>query len=225
MTATYDAVLLDLDQTLVDTRESILAAFLHVFRTELERTLHPEEVLAVYGRPLRVQMCALAGEELADTLVASYRRHLVEVESLIRPYPAWPTVLIELRRRGYKLAVVTSKARLLARRHLELHGLDILVDAVVALEDVPEHKPEPGPCLRAAALLDAGPQRCLMVGDSPWDILAGQRAGMRTALAEWGQYDVELLRREHAVPDLTLTAPEQLLQILPAKAGPKGPAA
>ncbi|MDP2871753.1 MAG: HAD-IA family hydrolase [Bacillota bacterium] len=217
--ATFDAVLLDLDQTLVDTKESILAAFVHTFRTELQRELHPDEVLAIYGRPLREQMRTLAGEERADGLVASYRRYFDQVESLIKPYPAWPGVLAELRTRGIETAVVTSKGARFARRHLELHGLHVLVDVVVALEDTTEHKPHPEPCLRAAALLGVDPRRCLMVGDSPWDILAGQRAGMKAALAKWGLYDPEAFRREGAVPDTTLETPEQLLTFLPAEAG------
>lgn len=216
--------MLDLDQTLVDTMDAIVAAFQHVFLTELQRTLPREEVLAIYGHPLRWQMGTLAGEARADALVASYRRYFAEVENLIRPYPEWPPVLIELRRRGNKLGVVTSKGRLFAARHLAMHGLDILVDLVVALEDVTEHKPHPAPCILAAELLEVDPRHCLMVGDSPWDILAGQRAGMKTALAHWGEYDPAAFRRESAVPDLTLISPKELLEHLPGKAGSQAPA-
>jgi pyrophosphatase PpaX len=210
---------MDLDQTLVDTRDAIVAAFQYVFLAQLQRALSRDEVLAIYGHPLRWQMGTLAGEERADQLVQSYRSHFPKVEYLIRPYPEWPQVLTELRRRGYKLGVVTSKSHLFAGRHLAMHGLDILVDVLVALEDVTEHKPHPAPCLLAAKWLEIEPEGCLMIGDSPWDILAGQRAGMKTALAHWGEYEPGAFDRESAVADVTLASPKDLLGLLPDKAG------
>jgi pyrophosphatase PpaX len=219
----FDAVLLDLDQTLVDTRDSILASFVHVFQDKLGRTLDPGEVLAIFGRPLHEQMRTLAGEDVANELVEAYRLHLDVVEGLIKTYPEWPSVLAQLRERGYRLGVVTSKIARFAVRHLELHGLLAAVDVVVALDHTIEHKPHPEPCLRAAALLEVQPDRCLMVGDSPWDILAGQRAGMKTALAQWGLHDPEAFAREGAKADFTFSSPLQLLDILPAKAGGSAP--
>lgn len=110
------------------------------------------------------------GEEHADALVGAYREELAELDHLVRVFPEWPDVLRELGRRGYRLAVVTSKGRLFASRHLRLTGLDLLIEVVVTAADVRNHKPDPEPLLAVASRLRARPQDCLVVGDNPYDL-------------------------------------------------------
>jgi len=218
-TGTWTAVLFDLDQTLIDSQESILQSFEHTWRHALGRELQREHVIAIMGRPLRSQMATLAGEEHADRLVVEYRRHLATLDHLIKVYEGFPEILTELRSRGYPVGIVTSKARGPAERHMALHRLDLLADAIVTAEDTVHHKPDPEPFLLAARRMDVAAGRCLAVGDSPWDILAAKRAGMTASLAQWGRYDPAAFDREGAQPDLVLESPQHLLAICPPISG------
>lgn len=213
------AVLMDLDQTLIDSKESILQSFEESFRKELGRELPRSEVMRIYGHPLVNQMAQLAGPEAADRLVQAYREHLATLDHLITVFPEWPGVLRELRQRGYRLGIVTSKAAPAANRHLGLHSLHPLLDVVVTADDTVTHKPDPEPFLMAAARLGIAPSACLAVGDSPWDIIAAKRAGMVAALAEWGMFDSAAFTDPEARADILLPSPSDLLAICPPLSG------
>ena len=65
-------------------------------------------------------------------------------------------------------------------------GLDGYFAAVVCADDTPAHKPDPAPLLECLARLGAGQSEALYVGDSVYDSLCAQRAGVDFALALWG---------------------------------------
>ena len=209
------AVLMDLDQTLIDSKQAIVECFKVAHRRVLGTELPETRLMALWGRPLEDQMAELGGAARAAELVRVYREHLITLDHLIHLYDGWPRVLTELRRRGYRRAVVTSKGRVAALRHLALHGLEDWMEVVVTAEDTDNHKPSPEPLLLAAGRLDISPACCLVIGDSPWDIAAARRAGMSAALAEWGGYDPEAFTGDAADPDIHLPNPESLLAICP----------
>jgi pyrophosphatase PpaX len=92
------------------------------------------------------------------------------------------------------------------------------VDLVITADDTTAHKPDPEPFLLAARQLGLQSASCLVVGDSPWDVLAGMRAGMVVALAEWGMFDPAAFEREGAIPDFRLRRPKDLLALCEALA-------
>jgi HAD superfamily hydrolase (TIGR01509 family) len=87
-------------------------------------------------------------------------------------------LLDHLDRIGMPRAVATSSSRGSAREHLGHHGIFERFQAVVAREDVERHKPNPDPFLRAAALLEVDPSRCLALEDSHNGVRAAHAAGM-----------------------------------------------
>ncbi len=209
-----DCVLFDLDGTLVDTIELILCSFRHATEQVLGEALPDEVVLADVGVPLRTQMQSFS-EEHTDELLRVYREHNAEHhDDLIGEYPGVEDVLRELRRRGYKLGVVTSKLNHMACRGLDCFDLRPFVDLVIGADDVEIHKPDPHPLLVAAEKLGATPDRCVYVGDAPPDMQAAQGAGMVSIAALWGgAHDNQRVLAEH--PDIALSDVSQLLGILP----------
>lgn len=216
----YKAVLMDLDQTLIDSRQSILRSFEHAFQQVLGVSVAPERILAMWGHPIEKQMMDLAGAAAADQLVAAFRAHLLTQDHLISLFPGWMPVLATLRQRGYRLAVVTSKKRAMAERHMALVGIDKMIDWLVGADDVVNHKPDPEPFLLAAAQVGVLPGHCIAVGDSPWDVIGARRAGMAAALAEWDRFDAGRSAGVNgeplAIPDYRLAVPADLLPICPA---------
>jgi pyrophosphatase PpaX len=214
---------MDLDQTLIDSRESILRSFEYAFERELGIRVDRERILKLWGRPLETQMAELAGATQVGRLVDCYREFLATQDHLIKVFPQWPAVLEELRQRGYRLAVVTSKRRRFASRHLDLVGLGAAVDTLVTADDTSAHKPDPEPFLLAARQLAVAAASCLAVGDSPWDIIGAKRAQMTAALAEWDLHDtkieVEATPSEVAQPDIRLGTPSEILAYCPVLRG------
>ncbi len=94
--------------------------------------------------------------------------------------PEVPLVLRELRRRGYRLGLVTNGSGLLQNRKLDTAGIRPLLDAVTVCGDEGVQKPHPEPFLRTAARLGVAPQHCVFVGDyEPTDLRGATAAGMR----------------------------------------------
>ncbi|MGQ9628833.1 MAG: HAD-IA family hydrolase [bacterium] len=116
--------------------------------------------------------------------VNAYRRsrqaHLIT-------YPHTYMTLIELIKRGIKLAIVSDAPRLQAWLRISYVGLHHFFDCVVTFDDTGRRKPDPAPFLKALDILGAAPQETLMVGDWPERDIAGAKAlGMRTAFAKYG---------------------------------------
>ncbi|TLM78524.1 MAG: HAD family hydrolase [Actinobacteria bacterium] len=195
------AVLFDLDGTLIDSVGLILASFRYATETVLGVEMSDEDLLRNVGMPLRPQMEILAPGR-ADELVAVYREHNnAHHDAMLKGYEGVPEVLDELRGRGLSLAVVTSKGTPLMMRGLDRFGLTGRFDVLVSMDDVTAHKPDPAPLLYAAERLGVAPSQCAYVGDSPHDVVAARAAGMLAVGALWGAFPPERVRE--AGPDLT----------------------
>jgi len=219
------AVLFDLDGTLVDTVDLILAAHDHTFATYLRGPWPARApVIRNFGRPLLDALREYAGADghpdpggVAPQMVATYRAFQREHHHrFVRAYDGMREALAALRRRGYALGVVTSKTEAGARRLIEDFGLAGLLDVAVFLDDTARHKPEPDPLLEAARRGGFEPARAVYVGDSIHDVAAGRAAGMKTVAALWGPFERPDL--EAAGPDAFATSPADLLALLPGAA-------
>jgi HAD superfamily hydrolase (TIGR01509 family) len=86
--------------------------------------------------------------------------------------------LAELKQR-YRLVVVTTRGRGDAWAFLAQHELGDLFEAVVTRESTRRLKPHPEPICRAAGQLGIPVERCVMVGDTPMDVKSARRAGAK----------------------------------------------
>jgi pyrophosphatase PpaX len=203
--------LFDLDGTLIDSIELILASFHHARERHFGDRLPDAHYLELLGMTLRDAFRRMADTpEAVEELVTSYVAHNLEHhDAMVRAYPGVPELIGELERRGARLGLVTSKLRENARRGLRVTGLESAFDFVVGAEDVTRGKPDPEPVLLALERTGVAAADTLFVGDSPYDIESGRRAGVKTAAATWGPFTRQAL--EAARPDLWLERPEDLL--------------
>ena len=182
------AVLFDLDGTLVDSVELILASARHAF--EGYRGPRPTDAdwIAGIGKPLRVQLEELAQRpEDVEPLFLRYRQFFRENhDAMLRPFPGAVEVVSSLRAEGHPVGIVTAKLLEPAWRSLRHAGLAPHVGAVVGADSLLEHKPDPAPVLLALSQLSREPGEALFVGDSVHDLAAGNAAGVATAAALWG---------------------------------------
>lgn len=197
----WTAVLFDLDGTLADTVELILHCYRHTMEAHLGRALPDERWLAGIGRPLRDQLREFGRtDEEAAAMLETYTSFQRTVhDGMVCSYPGAAGVLDVYRDGGTPVAVVTSKLRDMALRTLDCCGLDAYFEVLVGADDVEAGKPDPEPVRAALDALGVAPSpSVLFVGDSPYDVEAGKRAGIRTAGALWGPYGREVLKEAGA---------------------------
>jgi HAD superfamily hydrolase (TIGR01549 family) len=113
----------------------------------------------------------------ADDLQYEYQR---EFPRHVKLFEETVAVLQELKRRGYRLGVVTNGRRLMQHRKLDLCGIKPLVDVVLVSGEEGVHKPDAEIFHRAAARLCTAPSNCVFIGDHPVNDIAGAlSAGMK----------------------------------------------
>jgi pyrophosphatase PpaX len=124
-----------------------------------------------------------------DALIAKYREYqLANHDRLVRCYDDVIDTVDALRNRGHPLGIVTSKSGWLAKRGLDHVGLGEEFDVIVGCDSCDRHKPDPGPVLYALDELGYSPQEAVFVGDSVYDMQAGNAAGVATIAALWGPF-------------------------------------
>lgn len=207
------AVLFDLDGTLLDTYQLILDSMRYTIRTELGLEYSDEQLMAKVGQPLAVQMTDFAPDpRVADVLVETYREYNETLhDKVVRAFDGIPEVLAAFKGVGLALGVVTSKRHELAQRGLDITGLSQYLDFVVGPDDWPEFKPAPGSVLYGCRLVGCDPCECVYVGDSPFDIQAGNGAGCFTIAALWGMFSEETLRAQ--APSYVCAQPGDILSL------------
>lgn len=208
-----DTYLFDLDGTLIDSVELIMSSYRHTMLEHRGTTLPDEFWLAGLGTPLWDQFRRITDDQdEVEAMVVTYREHNHRHhDGAVRPYPGVRDALNVLRRRGARLAVVTSKPRSGTLRGLRRCGLDGLFELLVCVDDVERAKPHPEPVHHALRALAAEREGAVFIGDSPHDMAAGRAAGVRTAAALWGPFPRRDLEPHR--PDHWLTEPAAIAQL------------
>lgn len=196
-----DTILFDLDGTLIDTYQTILRSMRYTMKTVLGKEYSDEQLMGKVGQPLKTQMEDYARSEAECVeLQRVYREYQSTIhDGLTQPFDGCEEALSWLKDAGYKMGVVTSKLHEPALRGLQLFGLDGYFSCLVGADDCTLHKPNPAPVLYGAELLGSHIQTCIYIGDSPFDIQAGNAAQACTVAALWGMFSKEILLAQ--VPD------------------------
>ncbi len=185
------AILFDLDGTLVDTNELVLQSFKHTYRTAYNVEVEDAEIVKSFGEPLTTTL-GNYDEKNVDNLLKIYRSFNEEQHDILaKEIGDSKEVLRELKRKGIRTAVVTSKRRAMTERGLKLFDLLQYLDVTITPEDTKEHKPQGEPASLACKTLGVSPDEALMVGDSPFDILCGKNAGCLTAVVKYTALDLQ----------------------------------
>ncbi|MDL4813428.1 HAD-IA family hydrolase [Actinomadura opuntiae] len=188
---TIQAVLLDMDGTLIDSDAAVERAWTTWAR---EYGVDAGAVLAIaHGNPAAHTVRHLR-PDLDDDAVeaAAQRQHAFQYEDLADVTAATGAELLvaTLDRLDLPWAVVTSSDGRLAKTRLHAAGID--PPLLLTLDDVTAGKPDPEGYLEAAARLGIAPSACLVVEDSEPGLAAGRAAGMPTAALRGLPGDVSL---------------------------------
>lgn len=214
----YRAVLFDLDGVIIDSMPAMRDAFKNAYREVVNRAADDELL-----EPLFMRYCRYLGYafreimdilELPHNMYEPFVRHSAEFKHRVRLNTGIVSILEELHTSGIKLTVATGKDGYRARDLLELLNVAQYIDLVTGSDEVKHAKPEPDMLILQMAALGVNPDEAIMIGDSPADIQAGERAGVATVGVLWGYGSHE----ELIGADYLIDRPAQLLEIIRAEA-------
>jgi pyrophosphatase PpaX len=215
MTKKYEAVLFDFDGTIMNTNDIILESWQHTFRTVDGAERPFEDIAPTLGEPLRLTMSKFFPGRDPEDMVAIYRSYQQQVyQDRVHLFPGVKSVIQELKERGYRLGLVTSRLRDSTMEGLHKFGIAPYFDAVVTASDTDAHKPDPTPCHMCLDQLGVEPADALYVGDSKFDVLCARNAGVPFVLVGWSICVTDEQKEGIYKPDFHIDHPEDLLQLV-----------
>jgi len=185
-----DAILFDLDGTLLDTAPDMVGALNRLLgengREPLE--LGAARAFVSHGAARLVRLgfadaSAELFERLRQRFLAIYADHVADATRL---FVGIEEVLVALEASGKPWGVVTNKPGWLTDPLMIEVNLHKRARAVVSGDTLPERKPHPLPLLHAAKTLGVDPRHCVYVGDAERDMQAAKAAGMYALVAGFG---------------------------------------
>ena len=197
-----DAVIVDLDGTMVDTLGDFEAALNFMLADLPPPYAHHRVDRATVARlvgkgseHLIKSLLALIDQAQAATnsvaifglAFARYQHHYLAVNGQhAEVYPGVVAGLTQLKARGFRLACLTNKPTAFALALLKDKGLDGFFEFTFGGDSFERKKPDPLPLLKTCEALGCAPQRTLMVGDSSNDAQAARAAGCPVWLVTYG---------------------------------------
>jgi len=186
-----EAVLFDLDGTLIDTAPDLAGTL-----NEMRRRRGLEPVPLAQVRPFvshgaRGMLTSGFGMKTDDPQFQAMREEFLQIyaENICvdsQLFPGMAELLRHLEERDIAWGVVTNKFERLARPLLEALDLSDRAAVIVGGDTCPRPKPFPDPLLHAAAEIGTDPARTLYVGDDARDVAAARAAGMPVVVAAYG---------------------------------------
>ncbi len=189
-TGKIDAVLFDLDGTLVDTAPDMVEVLKQMQLAHGADPLPYEKARANVSNGA-IALLRLAFPELPESALGPLHREYLEryqdsvcVESSV--FPDIPELLDALDARACPWGVVTNKPQRMTDPLLEALGLSGRLRCAVSGDTLERRKPDPAPLLYACEQCAVQPHRAVYVGDAVRDIEAGRAAGLYTIAAAYG---------------------------------------
>jgi pyrophosphatase PpaX len=205
-------LLFDLDGTLINTNDLIIASFMETLNHYYPEKYKKEDILPFIGPPLHDSFYSVDPERVEE-MILRYREHnLKNHDLLVTEFEGVYETVETLHKAGFKLAIVSTKIREVVIRGLKHCRLDKFFDVVIGLDDVEKAKPDPEPLFKAMKLLGSESEETMMVGDNHHDVVAGQNAGTLSVGVAWTMKGREYL--EEYNPDYMLDHMSDLLEIL-----------
>jgi phosphoglycolate phosphatase len=190
----FEALVFDLDGTLIDSAPDVCASVNRVLKTRGRRELilnEAKDMVGWGGRVLVEKALAATGDpgsedEIDDVLqgfLESYAEHPAELTVV---FPGAIEALEVFKSEGVKLAICTNKPTATTPPVLEALGLDGYFDVVSCGDAVPHKKPDGRHVLLVVEQLGGTVDTAAMVGDSENDIHAAIDAGVRSVCVTFG---------------------------------------
>jgi HAD superfamily hydrolase (TIGR01509 family) len=194
-----EAILLDIDGTLVDSNDKHTDCWVEAF-AHFDKQVAWDDIRGQIGKggdllvpdTMNAREMQAFGEKLKK-----YRGELWKEKYMdgVRPFPGAVEAIRALHERGVKLALASSSNPDEVEYYVELLGVDDLLKGTTSKEDAEFSKPSPEIFRAALERVKSDPARTLAVGDTPYDILAAHRTPVPIAAVLCGGFPRESLAK------------------------------
>lgn len=186
----YSVYLFDFDYTLADPERAVIACYRDVLDRHGYTAASDYDICRTVGYPVTDSFTMLTGitdKAKLEQYHAEFRTKADEVmASYTTLYPETIPVLRDLRSRGFKTGIISTKFRFRIEDILKRHQVGDLVDVIIGGEDVKKHKPDPQGIYLAIERFGVAKSEVLYCGDSPVDANAAKNAGVDFAAVTTG---------------------------------------
>jgi HAD superfamily hydrolase (TIGR01509 family) len=192
------AILFDVDGTLVDSNDAHARAWVEAF-AEFAVTVeyaHVRRSIGMGGDKLMPEVSRLREDTPKGKAISERRREIFTEKYLprIKAFPGARELVAALKARGPTLVAASSAKKSELKALLAIAGADVLLDAATSSDDAEESKPDPDIVHAALQQARARAEDAVMIGDTPYDVEAATRAGVRAIAFRcggWGDADLE----------------------------------
>ena len=225
MPGTTPTIVFDLDGTLVDTADDLIASINHALADEGMRPIDPAWLRPFAGHGGRVMIervfsaeRRLLKPETTDRLVKLFLDHYADnIPGVSKPYGGALAALDRFGGIGAKLAICTNKPQAFADRLIGALGLTQRFATICGADAFTFRKPDPRHLTETILCAGGNPERALMVGDSRTDVDTARNAGIPVVAVSFGYSDVPVRDLAPSVvidhlDDLTVELAERLMR-------------
>jgi HAD superfamily hydrolase (TIGR01509 family) len=199
------AVLFDIDGTLVDSNDAHAHAWIEAF-AEAGVMVDFEQVrrrIGMGGDKLMPEVSGHTEDSTVGQRISKRRREIFTEKYLPRleRFEGASELVTAVKNRGLTAVAASSAKKDELQKLLEIAGAAALLDGATSSDDAEESKPDPDIVHAALKQANAQPADAVMVGDTPYDIEAARRAGVRVIAFRSGGWRDEDLAGAEAVYD------------------------
>lgn len=227
-------VVFDFDGTLVDTMSSVVEGLGAAVKHASGREIPKDELMASFGpAPQGVLEQWMPKEQVPVAMAYWLNFETTQGPSTMKMFEGTEAMLRYLKEAGYGLAIFTGRDRAGTLRILKAHGWlgDLFSEKQLACgDDGHAAKPSPEGLVMLMESNGFSPNKTLMVGDHPHDMMSGKAAGCLTGAALWdlshvpgktarGRFKAAWEKWEEKLCDVRLSSPESLVAWLKLPAG------
>ncbi len=208
----YELVILDMDGTLVDTDLMLVETVMIMFRKHRpDFKISLSEIVYFSGPPIEDTLANYFPGLDTKALIQEFKdisKQFYDLDAILFPYAK--EVLVELKRLGLPIAILTNKHHDRTMETLGMLQIEGLIDYVVGYDDVKKPKPDPEGMLKIIDHFGVLPQKVLFLGDTMYDYEVARRSGVASGLIGWS------LRRfpDSVRPDLWLHDYRDLVEVV-----------
>jgi beta-phosphoglucomutase-like phosphatase (HAD superfamily) len=199
------AVLFDIDGTLLDSNDAHAHAWLDSLRGHGRSVPfgHVRSRIGMGGDKLLMEVAGIDAESVEGRSIDERRSAILKAYYLpdLGPCPGARMLVERLRSRGLALAAVSSAKREDLQDLVREAGVADLIETLISADDAAESKPDPDLVEVALDRLAVTADEAIMIGDSPYDVEAGRRAGVAVIALRCGGFPERSLAGAIAIYD------------------------
>lgn len=173
-------IIFDLDGVLIDSYEAWQKLLNYALKNYGKKTISETEFQRFWGQGMEKDIEILLPEITLSQLQKFYEDNFQKFSNYIKVFPETEFVLKKLKEKGLKIAIASNSAPKILTFCIKEAGLEKYLDYFLGASDSLKGKPEPDILFKILEVLKLKKEEVLFVGDSPFDIEAGKRAGIKT---------------------------------------------